>query len=163
MKIYLKHNVDIMCMSDVRGRRIKVEPDINFSFYYSPRNSSHGPRVKVIFDPDRIKSAEMSNLRVCGDWRFTPNKEADKSSSKDIAQVKAFFRKYLILILIAWEDATNDQASIRDYFEGDITLHEFIKELKFYDEYSKKLDKIQTVAELEQFCRTNDLINMYGN
>ena len=163
MKIYLKHNVDIMCMSDVRGRRIKVEPNVNFSFYYSPRNSSHGPRVKVVFDPDKINSSQLSNLRLSGDWRFTPNREIGKIPSKDIAEAKAFFRKYLVLILIAWEGATNDQVSIRDYFEGDITLHEFIKELKFYDGYSAQLDKIKTVDQLEQFCRKNDLLNFYGN
>lgn len=163
MKIYLKSNVDIMCMSDVRGKRIKVEPDVNFSFYYSPRNSSHGPRVKVVFDPDRINPSKMSNLRLSGDWRFTPSKEVNKVPASDISKAKTFFRKYLILILIAWEDATFDQVSIRDYFEGAITLHEFIQELKFYDEYADELDKIASVTELEQFCRDNDLINMYGN
>lgn len=163
MKIYLKHNVDIMCMSDVRGRRIKVEPDVDFSFYYSPRNSSHGPRVKIMFDPGRIVSEEMSNLRLCGDWRFTRNRQVGQVSEKQLTRIKSFFSKYLILLLIAWENATNDQASIRDYFEGEISLHEFIQQLKFYDEYSEKLDKIQTVAELEQFCRDNDLVNMYGN
>ena len=163
MKIYLNHNVDIMCMSDVRGKHIKVEPEVNFSFYYSPRNSSHGPRVKIVFDPNRINSSQLANLKLSGDWRFTPNREAAIVPSKDISKAKMFFRKYLILLLIAWEVATVDQASVRDYFEGNITLHEFITELKFYDEYAEQLDKIKTVEQLEQFCRKNDLVNMYGN
>ena len=152
-----------MCMSDVRGRRIKVEPNVNFSFCYSPRNSSHGPRVKIMPDPDRIRSSEMSNLRLSGDWRFTPNWQSSRMSAKDVADVKEFFRKYLILILIAWECATEDESSIRDYLEGELSLHEFIQELKFYDEYQNELDTISSVSELEDFCRENDLINMYRN
>lgn len=163
MKRYIRSTEDILCMAGVRGRRIKTDPNVNFSFYYSSKNSSHGPRVKVGFDPDNIEADLLNNLQLTEEWDFTVNPKNGKIKSKDINSAKAFFKKYLILFLLVWDKQTKDELSLGDYLQGEMTLLDFIHKLKFYDEYSEELDKIQTVSELEQFCRDNKLVNMYGN
>ena len=47
--------------------------------------------------------------------------------------------------------------------EGKMNLHEFIESTDFYDSYEEDLNKINSVAELEDFCRANKLVNFYGN
>lgn len=163
MKKLIHTSENIMCMSDIRGNRIKVEPDVNFSIYYSSRNTSHGPRVKILFDPTRVDITMLSNLQLCGDWKFTPNKSIGKVKSKQIKLVKQFFHKYLILFLLCWDHHLRDEALVRDYLECDITLKEFISNLNFYDEYSDILDDVETIQELEDVCRKYNLTNFYGN
>lgn len=131
MKRYIKSHDDIFAMSNVRGRYIKVEKNIPFSFYYSPRNSSHGPRVKVIFNPDRMKQGLAGNLMLCGDWDFTPGENDSSVSSKEVNKMKEFFRKYLILFLLVW-DEHSDEPDPEDYFRGDMDLHELISRIDFY-------------------------------
>ena len=163
MKKLIYYSEDIMCMSDVRGRKIKVESNVPFSFYYSARNSSHGPRVKVVSDPNRMHISIASNLSLVGDWRFTQNRNADRLSSSEIAQIKNFFKRYLVMLLLVWDSHCYDEASFRDYLECEIDLQEFISQLNFYPEYSDILDTVTSVKELEQVCRENNLVNFYGN
>ena len=152
----------VFAMSNVRGRYIKVENDIPFSFYYSPRNSSHGPRVKVIFNPDRMKQNLAGNLMLCDDWSFTPGRNDTHVSSKQISEMKDFFRKYLILFLLVW-DGHSDEPDPEDYFRKDMDLHELITRIDFYDDHAEDLDKVESIEELEQFCRENSLVNFYRN
>lgn len=162
MKRYIKSHEDIFAMSNVRGKYIKVEKNIPFSFYYSPRNSSHGPRVKVIFNPDRMKQDAAGTLMLCHDWEFVPGKDDSHVSSRDITRMKEFFRKYLILFLLVW-DKHSDDPDAEDYFRKDMSLHELITRIDFYSEYSTELDTISSIEELEDFCREHDLVNFYGN
>ena len=163
MNRLIRAQEDMMCMSDVRGTRIKVEQNVPFSFYYSARNSSHGPRIKIVFDPNKIRQSKLSNLQLTGDWDFDPNPLADNIKSKEVNQARAFFRKYLILLLLAWEELLDDEASVRDFLEGIINIHQFVQCIDFYEDYKSDLDKVQDVSELEDFCRINDLVNFYGN
>lgn len=50
-----------------------------------------------------------------------------------------------------------------DYFYGRITFNEMLQDLDFYDDYSCELDDIETVEELENFCRKYKLVNFHGN
>lgn len=162
MKRYIHSSEDIFAMSNVRGRHIKVEKEVPFSFYYSPRNSSHGPRVKPLFNPNTISMDAAGTLKLCDDWEFIPGTYDKKHSSSDVRGMKAFFRKYLVLFLLVW-DKLIDDPELEDYFRGDTTLHDFITCLKFYEDYKEELDKIKDVQKLEEFCRDNDLVNFYGN
>lgn len=162
MKRYIHSTEDIFAMSNVRGRHIKVEEGIPFSFYYSPKNSSHGPRVKPLFNPSTINMDDAGTLKLCDDWEFIPGINDKHHSSADVNNMKAFFRKYLVLFLIVW-DKLIDDPELEDYLRGDSTLHEFICNLRFYSDYKDELDKIHSVSELEEFCRQNDLVNFYGN
>lgn len=162
MKRYIYNSEDIMCMSDVRGRKIKVESNVPFSFYYSAKNSSHGPRVKVAFNPDKLRIDQTGTLKLCDDWSFKSN-TGERVSSNMMYAMKKFFRKYLVLFLLVWESKVEDEPSLGDYLEGDISFEEFIKMFDFYDEYSEELDSMYNVEELEEFCREHNLVNFYGN
>lgn len=58
---------------------------------------------------------------------------------------------------------TEDEPSLGDYLEGDITLSEFIEQLIFYSEYTEQLDQINTIEDLEESCRSTKVVNFYGN
>ena len=162
MKKLIRESEDIFAMSNVRGKYIKVEQNIPFSFYYSPRNSSHGPRVKVLFNPDRMRQNLAGTLKLCDDWLFVPGKDDLNVSNSKIASMKQFFRKYLILFLLVWENLLDDPDP-EDYFRGDIDLHKLITLIDFYPEFAKEMDEIKSISELEDFCRKNNLVNFYGN
>lgn len=161
--LYNQYQDAIFCMSDVRGNRIKVEKNIPFSFYYSARNSSHGPRIKPIFNPSKINKRGLGTLKLCDDWSFTPGADDANVSRKQIDQLVSFARKYLVLFLLIWDELSENEPSLGDYFEGDISLEEFIQQLTFYNDYKDQLDLIYTVDQLEDFCRENKLVNFYGN
>lgn len=162
MKRYIHSSENIFAMSNVRGKYIKVEKDIPFSFYYSPRNSSHGPRVKPVLDPSKMNLSDTGTLELCDDWKFTPGSRDRHYSSKVVNSMKDFFRKYLVLFLLVW-DMQLDDPELEDYFRCDISLHELIADLSFYEEHKVELDKINSVTQLEDFCRKNRLVNFYGN
>lgn len=149
-------------MSNVLGKFIKVESNVPFSFYYSPRNSSHGPRVKPILNPEKMRLSDAGTLALCDDWEYVPGTKDKNHSAKVVNSMKAFFHKYLILFLLVWEELADDPM-LGYYLEGRSTLSGFIETLDFYNDYKDQLDSIETVEELEQFCRDNDLVNMYGN
>lgn len=106
----------INCMSNVRGRYVTVE-EIPFSFYYSVKNSSHGPRVKVTLNSDNMRPNRMSSLKLCDDWALDVNENDKRISGNDLKQMREFFRKYLIMFLVVWEDLINEPA-LGDYLEG---------------------------------------------
>ena len=161
MKRWIHATEDIVAMSNVRGKFVVVE-NIPFSFYYSVRNSNHGPRVKVTMNGQNMRPNRMSSLKLCNDWSIDINDQDARISAKDLATMKEFFRKYLVLFLIVWEDLISEP-ELADYFEGKVTLKEFIQDTDFYNEYSRELDDINSVSELETFCRDNNLINFYAN
>lgn len=153
---------DTFAMSSVIGKFIVAEKDVPFSFYYFPKNSNYGPKVKPVLNPNRMNLSGTGVLRLCGNWKFTPGPDDKHHSDADVARMRDFFRKYLVLFLLVWDTQVPDP-ELEDYFRGDITLKEFIHEIDFYPEYSSELAKINSVSELEQFCRDNDLVNFYGN
>lgn len=162
MKRLVRTQEDIFAMSNIRGKYIKVEKDIPFSFYYSPRNSSHGPRVKPVLNPDKMNLDDAGMLKLCDDWKFIPGTNDQHASSSIISQMKQFFRNYLILFLLVWDKHIDDPL-LEDYFRGDINLNEFIEQIDFYGRHKVDLDKITSVKELEDYCRDNNLVNFYGN
>ena len=127
-----------------------------------PKNGNHGPRVKPVMNPRTMKLDQAGTLKLCDDWEYTPGKDDKHVSSSDIRHMKEFFRKYLILLLLVWDKHANDP-DLGYYLQGQISLSEFIENLEFYLSYQNELDEIETVAELEQFCRDNNLVNMYRN
>ena len=163
MKRYIKaDNQDILCMANIRGKRVKEPHKLNFSFYFSGKNSSHGIRVKPIFNPDKMMINKAGNLELHSDWTYTPGEDDTHISSSDIREMKEFFRKYLILFAAVWDLQLPD-TTVQDYFEGECTLNELIQDLEFYSDYADELDEIESVEELEEFCSENELVNLHGN
>lgn len=162
MKRYIHATEDIFAMFNVRGKYIKVEKEIPFSFYYSPRNSSHGPRVKPVMNPSKMNLSDAGVLMLCNNWDFIPGAKDQHCSSSLIKEMKNFFRKYLVLFLLVWDNQIDDP-ELEDYFRGDITLNEFIRDIDFYNDYKEDLDEINDVTSLEDYCREHNLVNFYGN
>ena len=153
---------DAMCMSNVRGNKVRVQKGLPFSFYFSARQGDHSIRVKPMFNPAKLKDTLVGTLKLCDDWEYVPGPDDKNVSNKDIARMKKFFRTYLVLFAAAW-DRQLDDGDVYDYLVGDITLPELIENFDFYEQYQEELDDIVSVSELEQFCRENNLVNMYGN
>lgn len=161
MKKWVHGSEEILAMSNVRGRFIVVE-DVPFSFYYSVMNGNHGPRVKVTMNSDNLRPNRMSSLKLCDDWELIQNEQDSRISAKDLNEMKQFFRKYLVMFLLVWEDYISEPA-LGDYFEGKISFSDFVSGLDFYGDWVEEMDEIHDVAELEKFCRKYNLVNMYGN
>lgn len=164
MKRYVHASEDLFAMTNVLGKFIKVEKNVPFSFYYSPKSEvmAHGPRVKPILNPNMMRTSDVGTLKLCDDWAFVPGKQDEHPSAKSIHNMKRFFRKYLVMVLLVWDQLVPDPL-LGLYLEGRASLQEFIQSLDFYDEFKEGLDNISDVQELEQFCRDNDLVNFYGN
>ena len=76
--------------------------------------------------------------------------------------MKEFFRTHLVLFCAVWDELL-DEYPVQAYLMNEFTLQDVIKEFEFYNEYANDLDKITTMEELEEYCRKNNLVNLYGN
>ena len=153
----------ILAMSNVRGKYIKNPHTLPFSFYFSSgAGVNHGPRVKPMFNEAKLKQSLTGTLELCNNWEFEPGKDDTHIPAKDVSAMKAFFRKYLVLFCAVWDEQMQD-ATLEDYFRGNITFSEMLTDLEFYEENSAALETIHTVEELEDFCRLHNLVNFYGN
>lgn len=162
MKRYVKNHTDIFAMSNVRGRYVTVEPNIEFSFYYSPKNTNHEIRVKPVFNRDRLSVDDVGTLKLTGDWEFKPGRSDKKVNSKDVEIMKQFFRKYLVLFCMVWDKQLPDP-ELGDYLTGRMDLHELIQQIKFYPDWDSELDSIVDVSQLEDFCYNHNLVNLRDN
>jgi len=152
----------IMCMSNVRGNKVRVQKNLPFSFYFSASQGDHSIRVKPMFNPSKLKDDLVGTLKLCDDWEYIPGPDDSSVSEKDVAKMKKFFHTYLVLFAATWDRQLAD-GDVYDYLVGDITLPELIETFDFYGDYQEELDDITSVAELEDFCRKNNLVNLYGN
>ena len=163
MKILVSNKDSIFAMSNVRGRYIKNPHQLPFSFYFSSgAGVSHGPRVKPQFNPERLILSLTGTLQLCDDWKYVPGKDDKDVSEKSIRQMKKFFKDYIVLFCLVWDEHMQD-ATLEDYFKGAISFNEMLQDLEFYSEYKETLDSINSISELDKFCRDNNLVNMYGN
>lgn len=161
----MKHFIDsdiVMCMSNVRGNKVRVQKNLPFSFYFSASQGKHDIRVKPMFNPEKLRDDLVGTLKLCDDWEYTPGPNDKDVDAKDVVKMKKFFRTYLVLFAATWDRQLTD-GDVYDYLVGDITLPELIETFDFYKDYSDELDDITNVAELEQFCRDKNLVNMHGN
>lgn len=153
----------VFSMSNVRGSRVVNPHKLNFSFYFSGNDGNkHSIRVKPIFDPEHMRIGNAGTLELSGNWNYIPGKNDKNVSSKQITIMKKFFKNYIVIFCLVWEGLV-DETSASDYFEGYSNLHDFISSLDFYDSYKNQLDNIHDIKSLEAFCRSNNVVNMYGN
>lgn len=152
---------EIFEMSNVIGDFMKVPHKMNFSFYFSDKDKNkHGIRVKVSFRPNRMKRSMAGILVLHGDWEFYKNVKDEHVSSKDIKEMKKFFKDYKVLFAGVWEERIEERL-VQKYFEGDMSLMELIKGMDDYEEYKNELDKVNSIKELEQTVRKYNIFNMH--
>lgn len=149
----------LMEMANLRGSKVRVPHKLKFSFYFSGRNTSHGIRVKPVFTPDELVIDKVGILKLCDDWKFTPYKGDKHISSKDIKEMKDFFREYKVLFAGVWEKRIHED-DVQDFFRGMMPLKELIENMKDYKEYKEYLDKVDSIKELEQTVRKYNIFNM---
>lgn len=163
MKILIKdkelYDDAIMCMANVRGNSVNVPHSLPFSFYFSRKNSSHGIRVKVVFNPNRLNINDCGNLVLHSNWTYTPGRNDNNVNSKQKNQMIDFFKEYKALFAAVWEDVIQEDV-IQDYFRGMISWNQLVESFDFYEEYKDDLDKISDVQSLEKYVRENEIFNM---
>lgn len=163
MKRVIETSDATLCMSNIRGKYVKHPTPLPFSFYFSSSDGvTHGPRVKPSFNPEKLKMSQTGTLKLCDDWEYIPGKEDSKISSKQVESMKDFFRSYLVLFCAVWDEIIQDGV-VADYLVGRISFKEMLQDFDFYEEYKDDLDRIRDVFELDNFCRDNNLVNIYGN
>ena len=153
----------IFGMANVRGAKVKNPGRLPFSFLFSADdNSQLGIRVKVVFNSERIIQSKTGTLKLCDDWEFIPSVEDKHLKAKDIADMKQFFRGYLVLFCAVWDEQMQEGV-LEDYFTGNTTFQEMLTDLDFYDDYVEDLANISTVEKLEEYARTTQCIDLHGN
>ena len=160
MKLQIREDNDFLIeMANVVGKYVSVPNKLPFSFYFSANNGNHSIRVKPSFNAERLLANQVGTLKLCDDWEYTPGKDDTNIKQKQVNSMKEFFRKYLVLFCAVWDYQLSERP-VQKYFEGDYTLQEVIEDLDFY---TSKMDNIDNIEELENYCRINDLVNFYGN
>ena len=150
-------------MSNARGKYIVIPGKLPFSFYFSSGvGVSHPIRVKPMFNPEKLIQSKTGTLKLCDDWEYVPGEDDGNVKGQDIKKMKQFFRRYMVLFAAVWDEQLQD-STLQDYFYGRIGFNEMLQDLEFYNNYADELDNINTVEDLEQFCRDNKLVNLYGN
>lgn len=150
----------LMEMANVLGKKVKIPHKLPFSFYFSTKNNVvHNIRVKPVFNPEKLSVNMTGTLKLCDNWEYIPGKDDYNVSNRDVAEMKAFFREYLVLFCLVWEEKLNED-DVQDYLRAFITFNELLQQIEFYTE---DMDYITTIKELENYCRENDLVNFYGN
>lgn len=154
---------EIMCMSNVVGGDVVHPGKLPFSFYYSTREGvPHEIRVKPIFNDAKMSVLRAGNLKLCDDWKYTPETGKKHIGHSEIRYMKQFFKDNIVLFCLVWDLQVNEPL-LGKYLDGRITLNEFMQYIDFYPQYKEQMDQITTVEELEEFCRKNNLVNFYGN
>lgn len=163
MKKLLRHPDSVMCMSNVRGKYVVHPSPLKFSFYFSANDRySHGIRVRPVFNPEKMLPSMVGSLKLCDDWEYVPGKLDKDVSEKDVKSMKAFFRRYVVLFCMVWDEQLQD--GVLDYYlTGRISFHDLLEDIDFYTQYKAELDNIQDVSQLEQFCRDIHLVNLRDN
>ena len=167
----------IMCMANVRGKKVKNPHSLPFSFYFSNKNFegsdvSHSIRVKPMFNPEKLVPSLTGTLKLSDDWEYIPGSDDKHVSKSDVKKMKQFFLDNIVLFCAVWDGQLQDSL-VQEYFMGNSDLQEVIEGLDFYDEYAYlsddnghllySLTDVRTVKELDKFCRKYDLVNFYGN
>lgn len=146
-------------MSNVRGNRVKLE-NIEFSFYFSIKNSNHSIRVKICWNKDKIIPQELDAMKLSGNYELIKNKQLKKRPDESkIEEARQFFKKYKVLFAACWDDKLQP-ADVVDYLEGHIDFRELLKNFYGINNYHKLLDS-NDVTELYNIVKKYNIFNLY--
>jgi len=156
----LEYLFPIFEMSNMRGKTIKVE-NINFSFFFSSKDKmQHSMRTKIQFNPNVLKRDLTSNLKLCGDWKFTKNRKVKNIKQSQITEAIQFFKKYTSIFTAAWLEII-PMDILEDYLKRLITLEDVVNEMEIDDELKKKfIFKNNDIETFEEFVIDNDIFKI---
>lgn len=147
-------------MSNVRGKSCEVD-DIDFSFYFSKKNSNHGIRIKVLWNREKTLRNDDGYMELHGDYRYFSSPKAQyKPKAWEINGLRYFCKKYKVLFAAVWE-CKLEEDDVADYFKGRVDLRSLIS---FFDNISEKnyflVNHCKNLRELEACVRENNIFNM---
>lgn len=168
---YLKEpSMVLMEMVNVRGRDVKIEPNLPFSFYFSSQktvHNQHGIRVKIIWNPNKTNNGDMDGfMELHGSYDYTSGSHKYKPTSKELNLAREFFKKYKTLFSAVWENIL-DEGALQDYLEEVIGWNELLSSFNLdqYDEDSIELYNFyhcKNLKELEDCIRKYNIFNLNG-
>lgn len=146
-------------MSNVRGNRVKLE-NIEFSFYFSIKNSNHSIRVKICWNKDKIIPQELDAMKLSGNYELIKNKQLKKRPDESkIEEARQFFKKYKVLFAAVWENVLYENDLV-EYFFGKISFKELLENFEVEEEKLNLIKICNNLIELEKVVRENNIYNM---
>ena len=113
-------NDSLLEMENVTGKYVKVE-DIDFSFYFSKKNSCHDIRVQVNWNRESMTGDNEGYIELHGNYVYYQSPKVKyKPKAYEISTLRYFCRKYKILFVAVWENRL-DADTLSEYFKGRIT------------------------------------------
>lgn len=167
MKVVLRNSKAdaIFGMSNICGDKIKVPHRVNFSMFVSikPNIGHNCIRIKFSNKPNKMSPSNLSELilKSRNAWQFKLNKNEPLSAVQQ-KEIISFVKTYLVLICMIW-DAQIEATDVLSYFKGDISLSTMISRTIFYEDNKRLLDKISSINQLEDICRTYNLVDFHKN
>ena len=147
-------------MANVRGKDVEVD-DIDFSFYFSKRNSSHGIRLKVLWNRERMSGNDDGYMEMHGDYKYvrTPGSNY-KPKGWEVNGLRYFCKKWKVLFAAVWEQKL-DETDVRKYFEGQLTFQELMETFEGIEKkYYAIVKKCNNARQLEEVVREYNIFNM---
>ena len=131
----------------VAGDKVKIER-INFSFYYSVKNSSHGIRVKVRWNRGGCDKSNIDGFFMLhGDYEFVATKNSKFVSEDFIDEARKFLKKNRIYFALVWGNNFNGKY-FDNYLKGKIGIFEDLFD-GFYVDYKTKQQLREEVEYLK--------------
>ena len=153
-------------MANIRGKTVKIPKRLPFSFSFTSndsvesKDSSHGFRIKVVFNPEKINASELGTMRMFGDYDYTPGINDVDIDSQSVKKMKRFFIEYKILFAAVWEKVL-PQDALQDFFKGHVSLNELVREFDFYEKYAVELNTVTNLDELRHIVKKYSLFNIW--
>lgn len=127
---YMEENIiteDFLAeMPDVTGKYVQIE-DIDFSFYLSVKNSSHGIRVKVCWNRERLIPSECGYIELHGNYNYYQSRQMKyQPKSYEIYTLRYFVKKYKVLFSAVWEGKL-EADDVSEYFKGRLSFEKFMR------------------------------------
>lgn len=147
-------------MANVRGKDVEVD-DIDFSFYFSKKNSNHGIRLKVVWNRERMSGNDDGYIEMHGDYKYVMSSpKSYKPKGWEINGLRYFCKKWKVLFSAVWEQKL-DETDVRKYFEGDLSFSELMQTFDgITDSQYREVNKCRTVRQLEEVVRKYNIYNM---
>lgn len=153
----------LMEMANMVGRKVKTD-DINFSFYFSRKNSSrHGIRLKVFWDRQYINDDKSGYIELHGNYNYSQDpKQKYRPKAYMIDTLRYFVKKYKVLFAAVWENALGED-SLQDYFRNLIDFKTLLSEFNINKVGRQKYEALnyaEDLKQLEHLIRQYNIFNM---
>lgn len=147
-------------MANVTGKFMKVE-DIDFSFCFSKKNSSHAIRLKINWSRNSMTGDNEGYVELHGNYRYGQSpKTKYRPKTYEIETVRYFAKKYKVLFAAVWENKL-DADTLSEYFKGRLSWRKLVNSFENIKKDVKDvLSKCRNLKELEYAVRMNNAFNM---